>query len=47
MRASETALWNSTVIASEMPRVGLTSKYRPGEAQASMFCAIWLFGEGP
>jgi len=34
-------------MAAEMPWVGLTSKYRPGEAQLCMFWAIWLFGEGP
>ncbi len=34
-------------MASEMPSVGLTSKYRPGEAQASMSLAISLFTDGP
>ena len=47
MRASATAFWNSAFIASEMPWVGLTSKYRPDDAQLCMFCAIWLFGDGP
>jgi hypothetical protein len=47
MRASATAFWNSADIAAEIPCVGLTSKYKPGEAQLSMFRAIWLFGEGP
>ena len=47
MRASATAFWNSAFIASEMPWVGETSKYRPDDAQLCMFCAIWLFGDGP
>jgi hypothetical protein len=47
MRASATAFWNSAVMASEMPCVGLTSKYRPGEAQFCMLVAISLFGDGP
>ena len=38
----QTAFLNSAVIASEMPWVGLTSKYKPGEAHFSMFLPISL-----
>ncbi len=47
MRASATAFWNKAFMASEMPWVGLTSKYSPDDAQLLILEAISLFVDGP
>ncbi len=41
-RGEAITFWKSACMASEMPSVGLTSKYRPGDAHVCMFVAIWL-----